>query len=38
MFSRSLRGDESWKRTLAMHDDVVRTVLPEFGGREVETA
>jgi class 3 adenylate cyclase len=31
-------GDESWKRTLAMHDDVVRTVLPEFGGREVETA
>ena len=31
-------GDESWKRTLAMHDDVVRSVLPEFGGREVETA
>jgi class 3 adenylate cyclase len=31
-------GDESWKRTLAMHDDVVRTVLPQFGGREVETA
>ncbi len=31
-------GDEAWKRTLAMHDDVVRTVLVRFGGREVETA
>jgi class 3 adenylate cyclase len=31
-------GDASWKRTLAMHDDVVRNVLPEFGGREIETA
>ena len=31
-------GDDSWKRTLAMHDDVVRSVLPSFGGREVETA
>jgi class 3 adenylate cyclase len=31
-------GDASWKRTVAMHDDVVRTVLPEFGGREIETA
>lgn len=26
------------ERALAMHDDVVRNVLPEFGGREVETA
>jgi class 3 adenylate cyclase len=31
-------GDASWKRTVAMHDDVVRSVLAEFGGREVETA
>ncbi|HET6656390.1 MAG TPA: adenylate/guanylate cyclase domain-containing protein [Gaiellaceae bacterium] len=31
-------GDASWKRTLAMHDDVVRNVLPQFGGREIETA
>jgi class 3 adenylate cyclase len=31
-------GDVSWKRTVAMHDDVVRNVLAEFGGREVETA
>ena len=31
-------GDAAWKRTLAMHDDVVRTVLVRFGGREVETA
>jgi class 3 adenylate cyclase len=31
-------GDAAWKRTLAMHDDVVRNVLPEFGGREIETA
>jgi class 3 adenylate cyclase len=31
-------GDASWKRTVAMHDDVVRNVLPEFGGREIETA
>ena len=31
-------GDASWKRTVAMHDDVVRGVLPEFGGREIETA
>jgi class 3 adenylate cyclase len=31
-------GDEAWKRTVAMHDDVVRTVLVRFGGREVETA
>jgi len=31
-------GDESWKRTQAMHEDVVRSVLPEFAGREVETA
>jgi class 3 adenylate cyclase len=31
-------GDASWKRTVAMHDDVVRSVLAEFGGREVDTA
>jgi class 3 adenylate cyclase len=31
-------GDASWKRILAMHDDVVRSVLPGFGGREIETA
>jgi class 3 adenylate cyclase len=32
------KGDAAWKRTVAMHDDVVRTVLVRFGGREVETA
>jgi class 3 adenylate cyclase len=31
-------GDASWKRTVAMHVDIVRSVLPEFVGREVETA
>jgi class 3 adenylate cyclase len=31
-------GDASWRRTVAMHDDVVRSVLAGFGGREVETA
>ena len=31
-------GDASWKRTVAMHDDVVRNLLPQFGGREIETA
>src|ERR687892_2204244 len=31
-------GDASWKRTVAMHDDVVRSVLAGFSGREVETA
>lgn len=31
-------GDAAWKRTVAMHDDVVRSVLVGFGGREVETA
>jgi len=31
-------GDVSWKRTVAMHDDIVRSVLAGFGGREVETA
>ena len=30
-------GDVAWKRTLAMHDDVVRSVLAGFGGREIET-
>src|ERR687897_1665211 len=32
------KGDAAWKRTVAMHEDVVRTVLVRFGGREVETA
>lgn len=31
-------GDTAWRRTVAMHDDVVRSVLVGFGGREVETA
>ena len=31
-------GDVAWKRTLGMHDDVVRTVLAGFGGREIETS
>ena len=31
-------GDAAWKRRVAMHDDVVRTVLVRYGGREVETA
>ena len=31
-------GDAAWKHTVAMHDDVVRTVLVRFGGREIETA
>jgi len=31
-------GDASWKRTLSMHDDVVRSVIAGFRGREVETA
>jgi len=31
-------GDASWERISAMHDDVVRSVLPGFGGREIETA
>jgi class 3 adenylate cyclase len=31
-------GDAAWKRRVAMHDDVVRTVLVRFGGREIETA
>ena len=31
-------GDAAWKRTVVMHDDVVRTVLVRFGGREIETA
>jgi class 3 adenylate cyclase len=31
-------GDSVWKRTVAMHEDIVRTVLVRFGGREVETA
>jgi class 3 adenylate cyclase len=30
-------GDVAWKRTLAMHDDVIRNVLAGFGGREIET-
>jgi class 3 adenylate cyclase len=31
-------GDAAWKQTVAMHEDVVRTVLVRYGGREVETA
>src|SRR5207248_8748387 len=31
-------GDAWWKRTVAMHEDVVRSVIASFGGREVETA
>ena len=31
-------GDAPWKRTVAMHDDVVRTSLVRYSGREVETA
>jgi class 3 adenylate cyclase len=31
-------GDASWKRTASMHDDVTRSVLGGFGGREIETA
>lgn len=31
-------GDRSWERILAMHDDVVRSVIVGFGGREIETA
>jgi class 3 adenylate cyclase len=31
-------GDAAWKRTVAMHDDVVRTQLVRYGGREIETA
>jgi class 3 adenylate cyclase len=31
-------GDASWKRTVGMHDDVARSVLAGFGGREIETA
>jgi class 3 adenylate cyclase len=31
-------GDASWKRTLSMHDDVIRSVIVGFRGREVETA
>ena len=30
-------GDVAWKRTLAMHDDVVRGVLTSFGGNEINT-
>jgi len=32
------KGDAAWRRTAAMHEDIVRTVLVRFGGREVETA
>jgi class 3 adenylate cyclase len=31
-------GDAAWTRTIAMHDNVVRTVLVGFGGREIDTA
>jgi class 3 adenylate cyclase len=32
------RGDLAWRRTLNMHDDVVRSVLITFGGQEMGTA
>jgi class 3 adenylate cyclase len=32
------RGDVAWRRTLNMHDDVVRSVLISFGGQEMGTA
>lgn len=32
------RGDQAWRRTLEMHDDVVRGVLRAFGGEEMGTA
>jgi class 3 adenylate cyclase len=32
------RGDLAWRRTLDMHDDVVRSVLATFGGEEMGTA
>lgn len=31
-------GDDAWGRTLAMHEDVVRSVFAGFGGREIQTA
>jgi class 3 adenylate cyclase len=31
-------GDDAWKRTVAMHDDIVRGVIAGFGGREIGTA
>jgi class 3 adenylate cyclase len=30
-------GDVAWERTLAMHEDIVRSVLTGFGGREIKT-
>lgn len=32
------RGDAAWRRTIDMHDDVVRSVLMTFGGEEMGTA
>ncbi len=29
-------GDVAWKRTLSMHNDLVRSVFVRFGGREVD--
>jgi class 3 adenylate cyclase len=31
-------GDAAWKHTVTMQEDIVRTALVRFGGREVETA
>jgi class 3 adenylate cyclase len=31
-------GDEAWRRRVAMHEDIVRGVIADFGGRDVETA
>jgi class 3 adenylate cyclase len=30
-------GDVAWERTLSMHNDLVRSVFVQFGGREVNT-
>jgi class 3 adenylate cyclase len=32
------RGDAAWRRTVDMHDDVVRSVLMTFGGEEMGAA
>lgn len=31
-------GDATWRHTIGIHDDVVRSVLADFGGREMNTA
>ncbi len=32
------QGDDSWRRTLAAHDQLVRRVVEEHGGREIDNA